>query len=232
MFESGYLRIFTWRGVPVRLHWTLPLGALLFSGGAFAPAFWLGFVLLVFAHELGHALLVRKLRHRVMAIDITGFGGMCRWTGAATPLERSVIAWGGVLAQVVLLVIALGLVTAIPWLGRGWLAPMVSVFLWTNVYLMALNLLPFPPLDGASAWRLIPLLRRRGAFGELKRALLPLPRRVKAQAPWRRDQQRDAPRSAAPKSGQGMGAQELADMLRDVGNKGGEARKGDKHRWN
>lgn len=232
MFESGYLRIFSWRGVPVRLHWTLPLGALLFSGGAFAPGFWLGFVLLVFLHEVGHALLVMKLRHRVTAIDITGFGGMCRWTGAATPVERSVIAWGGVLAQLVLLATAFGLVVALPVLGRGWTGPLFSVFLSTNIYLMALNLLPFPPLDGANAWKLIPLLRRPGALAELKRALSPMPARVRSQAPWMRERD-PKPKGPGPAaSRQGMEPQELADMLRDIGDQAGKARKPDKHHWN
>lgn len=229
MFEKGYVRVFSWRGVPVRLHWTLPLGALLFSGGAFAPAFWLGFVVLVLLHELGHAMLVMKLRYRVMAIDITGFGGMCRWSGAATPLERSLIAWGGVLAQLGLLVVSLVLVTALPWLRWGWGAQLFSVFLWTNVYLMGLNLLPFPPLDGANAWRLIPLLRRPGALGELARALLPVPRRVREQAPWTRDATK--PTRSEGKPGQGMAPQDLADMLRTLGDQAGAARKPDKSKW-
>lgn len=232
MFQSGYLRIFSWRGVPVRLHWTLPLGALIFGGSLLAPAFWLGFVLLVLAHELGHALIVMKLRHRVMAIDVTGFGGMCRWSGAATPLERSLIAWGGVAAQAALLVVALVLSVTVPGLGRGWTAPLLSVFLWTNVYLMALNLLPFAPLDGAEAWRLIPQLRRPGAVRELGRALLPSLGRRRAQAPRTRDR---TPRSTGPTGGErgkGMEVRELADMLRDLGDKAGDARKPDKHKWN
>ncbi len=232
MFERGYWRIFSWRGVPVRLHWTLPLGALLFSGGAFAPVFWFGFFALVFLHEVGHALIVMNLRYRVTAIDITGFGGMCRWTGNATAAERSVIAWGGVLAQLVLLAGAFGVAVAVPALARGWLAPVFSVFLSTNLYLMALNLLPFPPLDGANAWRLIPLLRRPGVLGELKRALLPVPARVRAQAPWMRGRDKAARRQTRPRSEKGMEARELADMLRDIGDEAGKARKPGKRWWN
>lgn len=233
MFERGYLKLFSWRGVPVRLHWTLPLGAFVFSGFAFAPAFWLGFVLLVFLHEVGHALIVMKLRHRVMAIDITGFGGMCRWSGAATPIERSLISWGGVLAQAGLFVATAIAVFAVPALARGWIASLTSVFLWTNVYLMALNLLPFAPLDGGSAWQLIPLLRRPGAMGELRRALSPLPQRVREQAPWRRERPAEAPKAKASKGEpQGMQPKELADMLRDIGDQAGKARKSDKNRWN
>jgi len=38
---------------------------------------------------------------------------------------------------------------------------LVYVFTTTNLWLMALNLLPFPPLDGAQAWKLAGELGRR-----------------------------------------------------------------------
>ena len=170
MFDTGYLRLFSWRGVPVRLHWTLPLGAIVFGGGSIAPAFWFGFVVLVALHEFGHAAMARRMKQYVVAIDITGFGGMCRWTGTATPIQRSLIAWGGVLAQAMLLSAAVALVAVVPSVLHGWTGQFVSAFLWTNVWLIALNLLPFPPLDGAHAWRLISELRRSDAIHALQRA--------------------------------------------------------------
>ena len=105
-FGGGYLAIGRWRGAPVRLHWTLPVGALVFGQGRFVPGFWLGFFLLVFVHELGHAVLVRRYGHRVVSIDIHALGGMCRWSGEPTAIDRSRIAWGGVLAQAVAFAVA------------------------------------------------------------------------------------------------------------------------------
>jgi hypothetical protein len=127
---------------------------------AFAPAAWLAFLVIVLLHEVGHALVVRALRHRVVALEVTGFGGLCRWSGAATPLERSLIAWGGVLAQAVLLIVALvvfalGGFRVVPFGGE-----LAYTFVWTNLWLIGLNLLPFAPLDGAEAWRLFPELGR------------------------------------------------------------------------
>jgi stage IV sporulation protein FB len=152
MFENGYLEIGKVRGVPVRLHWTLPIGMLLFGG--LSPAVWLGFAALVLLHEAGHAYLVRRYRLPVRSIDLTGFGGLTRWTGATTEYQRSVIAWGGVAAQALLLVATLlvVLVTGWPtsWVGHA----LASVFIRTNLVIMALNLLPIPPFDGAEAWRL------------------------------------------------------------------------------
>ena len=78
MMDRGYLTIARLGGTSFRLHWTLPLGALFFSGFRFAPVFWLAFFGLVFVHELGHASLVKIFGHRVVAVDITGFGGLCR----------------------------------------------------------------------------------------------------------------------------------------------------------
>jgi Zn-dependent protease len=261
MFERGYLRVFSWKGVPVRLHWTLPLGALLFSGGAIAPFVWLGFFLLVLLHEVGHAIVVRRFGHRVTAIDITGFGGMCRWTGAASGVERSLIAFGGVAAQLLLLALTLVLIVLFPKLDRGWSAQLVSVFLSTNLWLAALNLLPFPPLDGHQAWRIAAEVRRPGGASELARALFfrPLstssrgfrqpaaPKAARAswwsrfRWPWRtksaavssRGSETPQPMRPGPEAKQGaMNTQQLADLFRNVGDQAGKVRGTDKRRWN
>lgn len=165
MTERGYWRIGAIRGVPIRVHWTMPVGALIFGGFRFAPVFWLGFFGLILIHELGHAALVRTFGHRVSSVDITGFGGLCRWSGLATPNQRSAIAWGGVAAQAVVLVLALAglllLGSPTSWMG----AQIVSVLVWTNLWLMGLNLLPIPPLDGAEAWPGVVRALRRGPPG-------------------------------------------------------------------
>src|SRR5688572_21328022 len=106
MFDRGFVNLGVWRRVPVRMHWTAPVGAFVFGGLQFAPAVWFAFLALVLVHELGHAYLVRRYGHHVMAIDVTGFGGLCRWFGSATTHERAAIAWGGVGAQALLLLVA------------------------------------------------------------------------------------------------------------------------------
>jgi len=37
----------------------------------------------------------------------------------------------------------------------------IEVFTRTNFWLMAFNLVPFPPLDGAEAWKIVGQLRQR-----------------------------------------------------------------------
>jgi hypothetical protein len=97
---------------------------------------------------------------RVVEIAVHGAGGHCTYAPAGSDRERAVIAWGGVLAQGVLLaatVIARDALGA----GRFALLEEVSVvFVLVNVLMIGVNLLPVQPLDGADAWRLVPMLLR------------------------------------------------------------------------
>src|SRR5262249_49588782 len=161
ILENGYLRLGRFRGVPIRMHVLTPLGALFFSGFRFEPGAWLGFVLIILVHEIGHALLVMRYGLGVSSIDLHAYGGATRWSGQATGHQRSVIAWGGVLAQAALFVATAAVLTFLgaprTFFGRE----LVYVFTTTNLWLMALNLLPFPPLDGAQAWKLAGELGQR-----------------------------------------------------------------------
>jgi Zn-dependent protease len=159
--KNGYLTLGRWGGAPVRTHWTLPLAAFIFGQARFVPGFWVGFFLVVFIHEVGHALVVRRFRHKVISIDIHGLGGLCRWAGDATAIQRATIAWGGVNAQAVALLVA---VVAMMLFGRpltDFGAQLANAFTVGNAWLIGINLIPVPPLDGAEAWRLPRLLRDR-----------------------------------------------------------------------
>ena len=187
-----------WKGIPVRAHWTVPFGALFFTGFAFAPLAWLAFFSLILVHEAGHALLARRYGHHVVAIDLTGFGGLCRWSGYATDRQRAVIAWGGVIAQALLFAVT-ALVVLLVGSPHGPLAQVTDVFLRTNLWIMALNLLPFPPLDGAQAWSILRHLRR----------------------PTRREPPRGEPPAPRPLAA----SPELAELLRRLGDDARRARR-------
>jgi stage IV sporulation protein FB len=161
--KSGYLWIGRFRGAPIRLHWSAPLGALFFTRFRFAPGAWLGFGLLVLVHEMGHAVAVVGARLRVTSVDVLGVGGLCRYEGYPTPGRRVLIAWAGVLAQAALLAAT---VLALLVLGRPahpFAADLVEAFTWGNAWMILFNLAPIPPLDGVEAWGIIPLLRARRA---------------------------------------------------------------------
>jgi stage IV sporulation protein FB len=151
--EGGYFRIGRFGGAPIRIHWTAPLGAFVICGFRFAPAAWAAFVVLILVHELGHALFVRRFRLALGSVDVHGVGGVCQYFGTPTPLQRALIAWGGVLAQAVLLLITfvVSLVMPIP---NSHVADVFYTFIWANLYLIALNLLPIGIFDGVEAWKL------------------------------------------------------------------------------
>jgi Zn-dependent protease len=161
MLDNGYFRVGRLVGVELRFHWSVPVGALVFGSLRFEPVLWLAFMGVILVHELGHAALVKSLGFRVVAIDLTGFGGQCRWRGSANALEHAWVAWGGVLAQAGLLVSTLLTEALVGPPESGWGVLVSYGFININLWIIAMNLLPFPPLDGVRAW---------GLFRELKLA--------------------------------------------------------------
>lgn len=158
-------------GVPIRIHWSVPVCALLAGGLKVAPGAWLAYLLLILIHEAGHAFVVRRVGARALALDVLGFGGLCWWEGSVTPIQRACIAWGGVWAQMVVFAIAGVSVLLVGMPAHPFAAQMVDVALVSNLWLIGVNLLPIPPLDGKEAWSLFPLLRRRFEQRRARRAL-------------------------------------------------------------
>lgn len=159
--------------MPIRLHWSIPLGALLFGHFQFVPGFWLGFVLLVLFHELGHAYLAHRRRLDVLEVQVHGLGGVCVHA-SGSPFDNAIVAWGGVLAQALFLIPAYAIPHFVP-VTNVYVAQLVWAFTTTNLWLIGLNLIPIEPLDGAQAWQLpkLWLERRRGK----KRRARPKPKK-------------------------------------------------------
>jgi len=161
-------------GAPVTLHWTLLLffifaGAATRSivGGLVAFA---AMLILLLMHELGHAVVARWLGLRVIAIRLYGFHGICVHTFPETEGASVAVAWGGVLAQIVLFAVVVtiakilsSMAGGIPWV----LDPAFFVWAPLNLLVIFTNLLPITPLDGAVAWKGIPVLLRT-LFGRRK----------------------------------------------------------------
>lgn len=166
--QTGYLTLGRVRGALVRIHWSAFALALLlgYSRGAFLPSLFSSLLVLVLIviHEFGHAFMVWRYRHQVIAIEVFAFHGWCRWDGHPSRYESAMISWGGVFAQLALLVPAVAIAIAFPQAGRPVLLDAaIYTFVWTNLFLVCINLIPIAPLDGAEAWKLVPLLRGRRA---------------------------------------------------------------------
>jgi len=169
-------------GIDIGAHWSLAIVFVLISWtladqilpqmvpGETRTAYWLValFAALLFyfsllGHEMGHALVARRLGVSVDGITLWIFGGVARLSGdAATAGAEAKIAVAGPIVSLVLAVafaiVALGLDTiggpALLEAGAFWLA-------FSNGTLLLFNLVPAFPLDGGRilrAW----LWRRRG----------------------------------------------------------------------
>lgn len=122
-------------------------------------------------HELGHALMARRLGIGTSGIDLWLFGGVAKLTrDSQTPGEEFKVAIAGpaVTAVIVLACLGIGAVAAnetgvldAATLTRSSTTPWVALLGWlalTNLVLLVFNMLPAFPLDGgrvtrAIAWR-------------------------------------------------------------------------------
>lgn len=167
MFRSGYVQVGSFRGAPIRLHWSVPILCVLVGGTRLAPGAWLAALLVVLGHELGHAALAKRYKQDVLEVMVHALGGHCMYAGQQTPWQRSVIASGGVLAQLGMFVMAWLWLTIAPPSQSQFLMDALWVFSGINVTIALFNLIPIAPLDGAEIWKLpgLYLARRRRRRG-------------------------------------------------------------------
>ena len=171
--NRGFVTLGRFRGAPIRVHWSVLPMVFVFSWFRFAPGVWLGVLLILLVHELGHAVLVRARRLQVVEVQLHGAGGHCMHT-TGSHYDSTIIAWGGVLAQMGLLLVGLIVPLVVP-VESTFLAELLGTLISTNLFLAALNLVPYPALDGHLAWQLPKLW-------------------------WQRRQRRRPPKSRPPKS--------------------------------
>ncbi len=145
-------------GFPVRVEPTFFLTvavALLFrlsDGGPLLFAFTWGAVLFVsiLTHELGHALVARRLQVPVGTISLHALGGQVE-TGRTTPGRSLLVSLAGPAAGLSLGLLTLGVVPFA--VGNPIGAEIVEDLLWVNLGWSFFNLLPLYPLDGGNALR-------------------------------------------------------------------------------
>jgi hypothetical protein len=195
MFRSGYVQVGSFRGAPIRLHWTVPILCVLVGGTRLAPGAWLAAFLVVLGHELGHAALAKRYKQDVIEVMVHALGGHCMYAGEQSPWQRSVIASGGVLAQLGMFLVASAWLAISPPVQSQFLMDALFVFTQINVSIALFNLVPIPPLDGAEIWKLpgLYLARRRRRRG-MKSAQGALQTVVAKKAETRAS----TPRSATP----------------------------------
>jgi Zn-dependent protease len=144
----------------------------------------LAFFALLIAHEFGHVAVLRWRKIPVEEITFFGIHGRTSY-GYAPPADEILIAWGGVTAQVAILILALVAGYALSLSPHPILSvivgPILFVFTKLNLFLMIVALLPIGPFDGHNAWAAIPwiraVIRRRRREAKEKAARLSPERR-------------------------------------------------------
>lgn len=124
-------------------------------------------LIVVTCHEIGHAYLVKRYSLRVHRIEIAGIYGLCHYDPTGNAILHAKIAWGGVLAQLIIAAIAGIFYVTMHYFDRSWnfnsgyTGFLCEILLRDNLILVGFNLLPITPLDGAKAWNLPFLLFHR-----------------------------------------------------------------------
>ncbi|HEY2629972.1 MAG TPA: hypothetical protein VGI57_12645, partial [Usitatibacter sp.] len=155
--------------IPVSMHWSVLVACawlfVLLRDLVSAAIASVAFVILMLIHEFGHVVFHRWRKIPVATIELSGIHGTTThgWLSSA---DETFVAWGGVAAQLVVLVVAWLLLSfvnipAIPLVGRI-IEPVLYVFVNVNIFLIVVALLPIGPFDGHAAWGFISQARARG----------------------------------------------------------------------
>jgi Zn-dependent protease len=154
----------TWGRVPVSMHWTVLLAfawMYLIFMDVTLMLMSIPFVFLILAvHELGHVIVLRRRKVGVTGVTLFGIHGETSYNEyAAKPGDVVAVAWAGVGAQVVLMLLAIAAHELVPWgsipLGTMLDTVMYVVLVKLNIFLMIVALLPIGPFDGHAAWQVI-----------------------------------------------------------------------------
>jgi Zn-dependent protease len=154
------------RQVPVYVHWTLLVVIILILLGAFErPGFTalilFSYISVLLVHECGHMIAAHAKGCHVLSIRLYPIFGLTCFEEPWSRWDRYVIAWGGVIAQGV---VAFPFVTWYKLFGYSrfdQVNALIAIMGFFSLAVALFNLLPFPPLDGAMAWRIFPALAER-----------------------------------------------------------------------
>lgn len=151
-------------GARLHIHWSaLVAGGILFGvfireQPAHALIAVLGYFGVILLHEAGHAFVAKKLGYPPSGIYLTFVHGLCQYEQPYSLKEDAIIAWAGVLAQLALAVPLIILGHTTPLGSVPIVAFAISILGHWSLLMALFNLLPLRGLDGALAWKLVPIL--------------------------------------------------------------------------
>lgn len=158
MFDKRW-RIGTLLGFPVEINLTflLLLGVVFMWMGGVAGLVVVGIAFTsVVLHELGHAVVARRLGVRVSGIELHFFGGAAKMGEMPRAANHEIaIAAAGPIVSLALAGLGLGIGAAV----GSWLVAAIG---WINLMLAFFNLIPALPMDGGRILRA--LLTKRMSY--------------------------------------------------------------------
>jgi len=154
------------RGVPVYVHWTVLLISVLILinvirhplTSLFGLAAYIGVLLI---HEAGHLVAAQRMHCDVERIRLYPIFGVTEFQMPWSRFDHCVIAWAGVIAQAV---VAIPIVVLVSLFGYTRFEPVNAILALLGFFSIGValfNLLPIPPLDGATAWAIVPEVFRK-----------------------------------------------------------------------
>jgi membrane-associated protease RseP (regulator of RpoE activity) len=160
--------------VKVFAHWSvLLIGAVILLAASKDPwpaltalVCYYGLILL---HECGHMVLAQRRGCTVWSVELYPIWGITRFSEPYSRTDHCLIAWGGVLAHVIVAAPVLLWVATIGYTRFASVNVFLGIFGAFSIFVAAFNLLPLRPLDGATAWGLIPALLKRSKARPVKR---------------------------------------------------------------
>jgi len=165
------------------LHWSVPLvvgllAFMSFQSPIHAAVSIASYFAVILIHELGHAFMAHRLGYEVDAIRVAFLHGRCEYQAPHSEMHDVLISWAGVLAQLAAAVPVLVVAALFENYDFGYAAPAIVFLGYVNLLIALVNLAPSPGLDGGTAWRVVPMLRRWWRVRRVtKRALDSLNRR-------------------------------------------------------
>jgi len=164
--ERGYLKVAEIRGVSLRIHWSLPAAALLIAAYAGfklreAAYFYIGYLVLVVVHELGHVAAATFLGLKVFSIEFSGIGGQIRLHRSPSGVGDTFLVYSaGVFAQLALLVLTVFYLAVFSQPTTLFGRCLVLTFTAINLVVIAINFIPagkphIVATDGYVLWKLL-----------------------------------------------------------------------------
>lgn len=162
----GFAEVARIRGTPVYVHWSvIVIGGLILFNAAARPVETLvalvSYLAVLLVHEYGHARAARRRGYAVWSIALYPIHGVTRVDAPRTRFDACVIAWGGVVAQLVVAAPLIAWVSVFGFTRNGAVNAVLALLGWFSAIIAITNLLPLRRLDGATAWSIVPLLWQR-----------------------------------------------------------------------